>query len=121
MDLTVERILLVSKQKGVKQTNLENAIGGYRGKVTEWKKGKSSPSIDEIKLLASFLDTSVAYLSGETDDPSPRITVTRDPVELAQLLRDKGILPKDRDLTEAEEKRLLDLLEVAVREYKEED
>lgn len=72
---TVERILALAARKGVKQAHLTRAIGGYRGKLTEWKNKKSSPSSEELLIIAAELGTTAAYLRGETDDPRPAADV----------------------------------------------
>jgi transcriptional regulator with XRE-family HTH domain len=72
----VERILALAKQKGLKQAFLEEKIGAYRGKITEWKNKKSSPTEAELQIIAELLGTTEAYLSGLTNDPAP--TVNRD-------------------------------------------
>lgn len=65
MSDTVNRILLLAKERGVKQSFITQLIGGYRGKVTDWKNGKSSPSKNELKIIADFFNVSVSYLLGE--------------------------------------------------------
>lgn len=64
MESTVERILHLAKEKGVKQSFINDLIGGYRGKVTEWKKGKSSPTKEEIHVIAEFFGVTDEYLIG---------------------------------------------------------
>lgn len=66
---TVHRILALAKERGVKQSHLEEVIGGYRGKTTEWKNGKSTPTVDEINALAAFFSVSAEYLTGTSDMP----------------------------------------------------
>jgi transcriptional regulator with XRE-family HTH domain len=50
----VGKILKLAKERGVKQSHLNDLIGGYRGKITEWKNGKSSPTEHELKILSDF-------------------------------------------------------------------
>ncbi len=58
MDNTKEnvlRLLFVAKQKGVKISHLNELIGGYRGKLTDVKNGKSTLKQDEFDILRDFL------------------------------------------------------------------
>lgn len=68
---TVERILDLAAQKGIKQSYLNQSIGGYRGKLTDWKNKKSSPTAQELAIIAKVLGTTEAYLRGETENPAP--------------------------------------------------
>ncbi|NCE63677.1 hypothetical protein D1159_03565 [Pseudoflavonifractor sp. 524-17] len=68
---TSDRIEFLREKRGVSLTHLNNAIGAYRGKLTEVRKGKASLSNTEIFILAQELSTSTDYLLGNTDDPAP--------------------------------------------------
>ncbi len=67
---TIDRILQLAKEKGIKQSHINTAINGYRGKMTDWKNRKSSPNPIELAMVAQLLDTTEAYLRGETEDAS---------------------------------------------------
>jgi DNA-binding XRE family transcriptional regulator len=51
------------------QLRLANAINVDKNTVWRWEKQKTEPTAVEISNLAAALETSVAYLMGETDDP----------------------------------------------------
>ena len=42
--LSKEEILTLVDEKGIKLSHLNSLIGGYRGKLTDWKKGKTTLS-----------------------------------------------------------------------------
>lgn len=67
----VNNIIKLAKQRGIKQSFLNELIGGYRGKITDWKNGKSKPTDDELNTIAEYFNVSINYLLGETDDPMP--------------------------------------------------
>jgi hypothetical protein len=48
-------ILNLAKEKGIKLTYLSELIGGYRGKLTEWKNGKTTLSEREEKIITDYL------------------------------------------------------------------
>lgn len=49
---------------------LTAATGISPGNISDWKKGRSKPSIDTIIKIADYLNCSVDYLLGRTDIPS---------------------------------------------------
>lgn len=64
-----ERIKLVREKKGLKQEKLGELIGAHAVTISRWERGINQPNSDALKRIAHVLETSVAYLTGETDDP----------------------------------------------------
>ena len=64
-----ERIITARKEKHLKQTDIAEILGVSVDTVRRWEQGKRSPRAEELSRLASALNTTVAYLSGETDNP----------------------------------------------------
>ena len=52
------------------QVDLADALAISKDSITRWERGLIEPSAGYIKQMASILDTSIAYLMGETDDPA---------------------------------------------------
>lgn len=46
--------------------------------IWRWENGKGTPTLIQAIEVAKYLRTSVAFLTGETDDPSPIPTFTRE-------------------------------------------
>ena len=57
MEITKEELLDKIEASGVKLAYLNELIGGYRGKLTEWKKGKTSLSQEEMKIINDYLNS----------------------------------------------------------------
>ncbi|MCX4257790.1 MAG: hypothetical protein OSJ54_12810 [Oscillospiraceae bacterium] len=55
MEKSKEDILKQIKKRGVKKSFLCDLIGGYRGKLTEWEKGKTTLSEQELKIITDYL------------------------------------------------------------------
>ena len=53
---------------GKKQTEIADAIGVTKQCVSDYKKGKSVPSLETLYLLCEFLDVSADYLLGLSND-----------------------------------------------------
>lgn len=86
-----DKIELLRKQRGISLTHLNNAIGAYRGKITDVRAGKASFSNEEIKILAKEINTSIDYLLGNTDDPTPAGQIPSE---------DAGLSPQEQHLIE---------------------
>jgi len=85
---------MLMEERGVKQTFVEGLLNGYRGKITEWKKGKSTPTNAELQIIASFFDVSIDYLLHKTDERNPPFhQFSRDDVKV--VARVHGNLAKE--------------------------
>lgn len=95
----IDRIKAVAKQQGVTQTFLCKQIGKRATYLNEVKLGKDRIHDNGIEIIASILNTTPAYLRGETDDPAPpefdwAEAIKKDPVKAAIARR---ILEMDMD------------------------
>ena len=68
---TGERIKTKRKGLGVTQEGLAEKANVSVMTVFRWEQELRSPRGDELQRLASALNTTSAYLLGETDDPAP--------------------------------------------------
>ena len=92
----VSRIDSLAKSKGTSIAEIERSVGFGNGKIGKWKKAPKSPPFESLSVVANHLETTIAYLTGETDDPSAGIK--KDPI------------PKDGAVGSAKQK-LLDALD----------
>jgi transcriptional regulator with XRE-family HTH domain len=58
------------KKRGLRQEDLASLVGVSKDTVTRWESGKREPGAEALKKLAVALETSIAYLMGETDNPA---------------------------------------------------
>lgn len=66
-----ERLRERRKKLGLSGEKVAEALGTTRVTISRWETGTSEPD-DKTKLaLAKILNTSVAYLIGETNNPNP--------------------------------------------------
>lgn len=95
------RIFELLAQKGLKMQYLASSIGVKDSKIYDWKRGKTSPEENEIKKIAQILNTSEAYLKGETDDPIPPDTdINLDEFEFA-------LMSEVKELTESQKQEVM--------------
>lgn len=96
-------------QRKIKQKQLSDSIGVSEGNISDWKSGRSSPSIEVLPKIANFFDCSVDYLIGRTDNQQAHVqdndlTNNHEYMEIAKLFQ--ALSPEDFDLV----KRLIEQL-----------
>lgn len=103
MDYSVfaQRLTETRKKAGLSQSRLAELVGLSRQTFVRWEGGDTSPDIDDVKEVAIALNTSVAYLIGETNDPAPANVYFNEKIEPTDNLRLK-ITRDDKEYTEAE-------------------
>ena len=62
-----DRFNEILKTCGKSQVEIANAIGVSKQCVSDYKSGKSVPSIQTLVFICAFLDVSADYLLGITD------------------------------------------------------
>lgn len=72
----LDKIKALCKEKKTSISKLEKQLGFGNGVIGRWD--KSVPSYERLAAVANALDVPVAYLTGETDDPSAGIK--KDPI-----------------------------------------
>lgn len=106
----VSRIDSLAKSKGTSIAEIERSVGFGNGKIGKWKKAPKSPPFESLLVVANYLETTIAYLTSETDDPSAGIK--KDPIP-----EDEGEDSETAELREiwrsADENERRDLLEMA--------
>ena len=53
--LSKDEILSIAKQNGIKISYLNKLLGGYRGKLTDWKNGKTTLTESELEILTNYI------------------------------------------------------------------
>lgn len=72
----LDKIKALCKEKKTSISKLEKQLGFGNGVIGRWD--KSVPSYERLAAVANALDVPVAYLTGETEDPSAGIK--KDPI-----------------------------------------
>ncbi len=63
-----ERLYLLCENKGINPNTVAKAIGVSTAIATKWKNG-TIPNGETLTKIADYLDCSVDYLLGRTDNP----------------------------------------------------
>ena len=75
----IERILRLIKQAGMTAREFTKALGISATSVTEWKTGRTHPSVDHIRKIAAFFDVSTDYIINGRE--FTRITVSDETID----------------------------------------
>ena len=74
---TIERIILLLEERNIVPAQMMKSIGASTGLFSQWRSGLQKPSADKVIKIADYLDCSVDYLLGRTDNPDMTITVNQ--------------------------------------------
>lgn len=85
MNIVGERIKEKIKERAITQKEVAQMLGVEPNTFTRWANGNRTPDIETLKRIAQILDTTVAYLIGESD---ANITETTTPSHNTDVLRD---------------------------------
>lgn len=81
----------VSKEAGVTQTSLSN-----------WKSGRSTPSVKTLQKIADYFDVSIGYLTGTEEEEPNAVDKENNPIvlddEALELLEELKTRPEMRTL-----------------------
>ena len=69
--LNCERLILCRKKLGITKQEAAKRMQMSQPAYLRYESGERKPSIHVIQFMAHILGTSVNYLIGETDNPSP--------------------------------------------------
>ena len=76
MDLHL-RLKELCKSRGTSIAALESRLGMGNGTIGKWWKNGRVPNYANLSAVANALEATIAYLTGETDDPSAGIKKER--------------------------------------------
>lgn len=79
-----EKLRQLRKKKGITQRQFAEIIPTSFSTVRRWEGGERQPDLNTIIRIAEVLDTSVAFFTGETDDPIRAARGSSRPTELSE-------------------------------------
>lgn len=82
------------EERGITQKKLSEETGISTGNISDWKSGRAAPKIEALPKIADYLDCSIDYLLGRTDD----MQVSKSDIdpELAEAIQIFANLPKEK-------------------------
>lgn len=67
----IKNLFFILKEKHISQKQFAVDLGLSAGNVTDWKNGRSAPSIDKLPIIADYLNVSLDYLFGRPERSEP--------------------------------------------------
>ena len=101
----LDKIKALCKEKKTSVARLEKQLGFGNGVIGRWD--KSVPSYERLTAVADALDVSVAYLTGETDDPSAGIKKESAPKRNELSLEQLELIELSSKMSDDELKRFI--------------
>lgn len=68
--VNLDNLFLRIKELGILAKKVSDDTGISNGNISDWKNGRSMPTAIKLDILANYLDCSVDYLLGRTDNIS---------------------------------------------------
>lgn len=102
-----KKLAALRKELKMSQTDLAKKLDTSVSVISRYERDEMTPSIDTAKRLATFLDTTVGYLLGETEDDN--------------LLKDQDMitrLKEVKDFSTEEKTQVYFTLDAVIREIK---
>ena len=65
----IDKLFIRIAELNLTAKKVSDATGISTGNLSDWKKGRCLPSAEKLEKLADYLDCSVDYLLGRTDNP----------------------------------------------------
>lgn len=75
----IDRILTLKEERNLTNRDVEIGAGLANSSISQWKKGKGKPSLDNIVKLSKFFHVSSDYLLCLTDDCVPKNEISLTP------------------------------------------
>lgn len=108
MDLHL-RLKELCKSRGTSIAALESRLGMGNGTIGKWWKNGRVPNYANLSAVANALETTIAYLTGETDDQSVGAKEERPADGEALSPEDKALLTWFHSLPQEKREALLSL------------
>lgn len=70
-----EKLIQLRDKAGVSQLTLADELGVTRQTVSRWESGRTVPSEKALQALAEYYQVSVAWLTGECEEPTKQLTM----------------------------------------------
>jgi len=102
-----KKVAALRKELKFSQTELANKLNTSVSVISRYERDEMIPSIDTAKKLAGFLNTSVGYLLGETENDN----LLKDP-KMMERLKEIGAF------SDEEQQQILFTLDAVIREIK---
>ena len=115
-----DRLISLRKNRGLKQSDVAEKIDKSLTAYAYYEQGKTEPSIEVLRKLATFHNVSIDYLVGETDipysDDEKEFADQLQSMSLEDVFSKYNLTIDGQSLSEDEVKTAMKLLKALVKE-----
>lgn len=110
--VNLDNLFLRIKELGILAKKVSDDTGISNGNISDWKNGRSMPTAIKLDILANYLDCSVDYLLGRTDNISVYEPFTSQSEVLQPILNEdeQDILRIYRSLTRRDKHEFMTMI-----------
>lgn len=110
--VNLDNLFLRIKELGISAKKVSDDTGISNGNISDWKNGRSMPTAIKLDILANYLDCSVDYLLGRTDNISVYELFTSQSEVLQPILNEdeQDILRIYRSLTRRDKHEFMTMI-----------
>lgn len=65
----IQNLFKIMTEREISAKKISDDTGISTGNISDWKSGRCLPSINALITIADYLNVSIDYLVGRTDDP----------------------------------------------------
>lgn len=119
--LNLAKVISRAKEKGLSNTFLAKKLGRSSASLfVDWRKGKSKPSENDIEMLADLLDTTVEYLTDQSDQKEkPLVNGDKELTDYLEILKTrpemKMLFDITKDATKADVEKAVKIIEAYLK------
>lgn len=110
----MNRIKILRKEKGLKQTELAAILNVTQGALSSWETGRYDIGNNELKKMADYFGVSIDYLLGNEPSENKKI-----PKDLKKILEDEEVTLNGRMMSAEDKEKMYKIIEAAFWEAKE--
>lgn len=128
--MAFDNIFEIMKERGLTAYRVSKDTGISQASIADWRKGRSKPKIDKLKILAEYFGVSLASLTGESNetDDTQQIQapsgyyVDKETAEYAEMLRTRPsarlLFSAAKDISKEDMQKAVEYIEFLKSKYK---
>ena len=128
--MAFDNIFEIMKERGLTAYRVSKDTGISQASIADWRKGRSKPKIDKLKILAEYFGVSLASLTGESNeiDDTQQMQapngyyVDKETAEYAEMLRTRPnarlLFSAAKDISKEDMQKAVEYIEFLKSKYK---
>jgi transcriptional regulator with XRE-family HTH domain len=80
-----DQLKKLRNERGLRQEDIGKAVHVGKSTVSQWESNIHVPDLETVTKIANYLNVSIDYLLGQTNDPRPVNEIKQQPFDYSQL------------------------------------